>query len=101
MASNNKVNLAQLRVGILALVALFLVVLLIFLLTGNMKFFVKEVPLHTFLDDAASLVTGAPVRLNGIGVGNVKSVALSGSNNPSKVIRIDFEVDEPMLKQIP
>jgi phospholipid/cholesterol/gamma-HCH transport system substrate-binding protein len=101
MASNNKVNLAQLRVGILALVALFLVVLLIFLLTGNLKFFVKEVPLHTFVDDAASLVTGAPVRLNGIGVGNVKGVALSGSNDPSKVIRIDFEVDEPMLKQIP
>jgi phospholipid/cholesterol/gamma-HCH transport system substrate-binding protein len=101
MASKDKVNLAQLRVGILALVALFFVVLLIFLLTGNIKFFVKEVPLHTYIDDAASLVAGAPVRVNGIGAGSVKSVALSGSNDPNRVIRVDFEVDESMLKQIP
>jgi phospholipid/cholesterol/gamma-HCH transport system substrate-binding protein len=101
MASKEKVSLAQLRVGILALVALFFVVLLIFLLTGNIKFFVKEVPLHTYVDDAASLVAGAPVRINGIGAGNVKGVALSGLNDTNKVIRVDFEVDEPMLKNIP
>jgi phospholipid/cholesterol/gamma-HCH transport system substrate-binding protein len=101
MASKEKVSLAQLRVGILALVALFFVVLLIFLLTGNLKFFVKEVPLHTYVDDAASLVAGAPVRINGIGAGNVKGVALSGLNDTNKVIRVDFEVDEPMLKNIP
>jgi phospholipid/cholesterol/gamma-HCH transport system substrate-binding protein len=91
MASKEKVSLAQLRVGILALVALFFVVLLIFLLTGNIKFFVKEVPLHTYVDDAASLVAGAPVRINGIGAGNVKGVALSGLNDTNKV----------MLKNIP
>ena len=72
MASKEKVSWAQLKVGILALVALFFVVLLIFLLTGNLKFFVKEVPLHTYVDDAASLIEGAPVRINGIGAGNVK-----------------------------
>jgi phospholipid/cholesterol/gamma-HCH transport system substrate-binding protein len=101
MPSKEKVSLAQLKVGILALVALFFVVLLIFLLTGNIKFFVKEVPLHTYIDDAASLVAGAPVRINGIGAGNVKSVALSGLNDPNRVIRVDFEVDESMLKEIP
>lgn len=101
MASKEKVSLAQLRVGILALVAMFFVVLLIFLLTGNVKFFVKEVPLHTFVDDAAALTPGSPVRINGINAGNVKKVALSGLNDPNKVIRVDFEVDEPMLKEIP
>lgn len=101
MASKEKLNLAQLKVGILALVAMFFVVLLIFLLTGNIKFFVKEIPLHTFVDDAAALTTGAPVRINGIGAGNVKKVALSGLTDPNKIIRVDFEVDEPMLKEIP
>jgi phospholipid/cholesterol/gamma-HCH transport system substrate-binding protein len=101
MASKDKVNWAQLKVGILALVALFLVVLLIFLLTGNTKFFMKEVPLHTYTDDAAGLVAGAPVRINGIGAGKVTKVELSGSNTPNNTIRVDMDVDEPMLKQIP
>jgi phospholipid/cholesterol/gamma-HCH transport system substrate-binding protein len=62
---------------------------------------VKEVPLHTYIDDAASLVAGAPVRINGIGAGNVKTVALSGLADPARVIRVDFEVDETMLREIP
>ena len=101
MASKEKVSWAQLRVGILAIVALFFVVLLIFLLTGNQQFFVKEVPLHTYIDDAAALVEGASVRINGIQAGKVKKVALSNLNDPQRVIRVDFEVDEPMLKEIP
>src|SRR5690349_11222142 len=101
MPSKEKVSLAQLKVGILALVALFFIVLLIFLLTGNVQFFVKKVSLHTYLDDAAALVAGAPVRINGIGAGNVKAVALSGLTDPNRVIRVDFEVEQPMLKEIP
>jgi phospholipid/cholesterol/gamma-HCH transport system substrate-binding protein len=101
MASKERVNWAQLKVGILALVALFLIVLLIFLLTGNVKFFEKDVALHTFIDDAAALSSGAPVRINGIGAGKVTDVALSGSKDPGKVIRVDFQVDENMLKEIP
>ncbi len=101
MASKEKVNLAQLRVGILAIVALSCITLLIFLLTGNTKFFMKEVHLHTFIDDAAALGVGAPVRLNGIGAGKVTKVVLSGSSDPNKVIRVDFDVDQPLLREIP
>ncbi|HXR76474.1 MAG TPA: MlaD family protein [Bryobacteraceae bacterium] len=101
MASKDKVSMAQLRVGILAIVALSCIVLLIFLLTGNKKFFITEVPLHTYVDDAASLQAGAAVRIAGIQAGTVKKVALSGSNDPRRVIRVDFEVDQDMLKDIP
>lgn len=101
MASKDKVSLAQLRVGILAIVALSCIILLIFLLTGNKKFFVTEVPLHTYVDDAASLQRGAPVRIAGIQAGTVKKVMLSGMNDPRRVIRVDFEVDQDMLKDIP
>ena len=101
MASKEKVSLAQLRVGILAIVALSCIVLLIFLLTGNKKFFITEAPLHTYVDDAASLQRGAAVRIAGIQAGTVKKVALSGSNEVRRVIRVDFEVDQDMLKNIP
>jgi phospholipid/cholesterol/gamma-HCH transport system substrate-binding protein len=101
MASKEKVSWAQLKVGILAIVALFCVVLLIFLLSGNKRFFVTEVPLHTYIDDAAALVEGAPVRLNGIEAGKVTKVALSKFRDPQRTIRVDFVVDDQMLKQIP
>jgi phospholipid/cholesterol/gamma-HCH transport system substrate-binding protein len=101
MAVQTKVAWAQLRVGILAIVALFFVALLVFLLTGNTKFFVKQLSLYTYVDDAAGLQEGAPVRLNGILAGKVKDVMLSGSNDPRKTIRVDFLIDEPMINQIP
>ncbi len=101
MAVQTKVAWAQLRVGILAIVALFFVALLVFLLTGDTRFFVKQVSLYTYVDDAAALQDGAPVRVNGILAGKVKTVALSGSNDPRKTIRIDFLIDQAMMKEIP
>ncbi|MBV9158458.1 MAG: MCE family protein [Acidobacteriaceae bacterium] len=101
MPSKEKVGFAQLRVGVLGLVALFFIALLIFLLTGNTNWFEKEIPLHAYVSDAAGLNAGDPVRINGIQAGTVKNVALSGETNPQKVIKIDFVVDEQMLRQIP
>lgn len=101
MPSKERVNLAQLKVGILGLAALFFVTLLIFLLTGNTNWFSKEATLHAYVADADGLTPGSPVDVNGIQVGSVKGIALSGETNPQRVIKIDFAVDEDMLKQIP
>jgi phospholipid/cholesterol/gamma-HCH transport system substrate-binding protein len=101
MPSREKVSLAQLKVGILGIVALSCVTLIIFLLTGNMRWFQKEIPLHMYTSDAAGLTKGAPVRINGIQAGKVDNVDLSGERDPARVIKIDFHVDEDMLKQIP
>ena len=101
MPSKNKVSFAQLKVGILGIVALACIALLVFLLTGNMHWFQKDIPLHVYTSDASGLANGAPVRINGIQAGKVDKVALSGETNPSRVIKIDFHVTEDMLKQIP
>jgi phospholipid/cholesterol/gamma-HCH transport system substrate-binding protein len=101
MADKTKTSLAQLRVGILAIVALFFITLLVFLLTGGISWFKTEVPLNAYLSDASGLTTSSPVRINGIGAGKVKSVALSGETNPQRIIRVDLMVDKDMLKQIP
>lgn len=101
MPSKEKVNWAQLRVGILGIVALFFVTLLIFLLTGNMEWFKKQVPLHAYVSDAAGLTPGSPVRINGIGSGKVDKVELSGLTDPQRIIKADFLVDQDMLRQIP
>ena len=101
MADKNKTSLAQVRVGILAIVALFFVTLLIFLLTGGSGWFKKTIPLNAYVSDASGLTSGAPVRINGIAAGKVKSVGLSGETNPQRIIRVDLTVDKDLLKQIP
>jgi phospholipid/cholesterol/gamma-HCH transport system substrate-binding protein len=101
MPSKEKVSFAQLKVGILAIVALACIILIVFLLTGNASWFKKQVTLHMYTSDAAGLNPGSPVRINGIQAGTVRDVALSGETNPQRVIRVDFVVDQDMQKQIP
>lgn len=101
MPSKERVSFAQLKVGILGIVALSCVALLVFLLTGNMQWFKKEIPLHVYTQDAGGLTKSSPVRINGIQAGTVNSVDLSGQTDPAKVIRIDLVIDEDMMKQIP
>jgi phospholipid/cholesterol/gamma-HCH transport system substrate-binding protein len=101
MPSRERVSMAQLKVGILGIVALCCIALLVFLLTGNMEWFKKQIPLHVYTSDAAGLSAGSPVRINGIQAGKIDQVDLSGETDPARIIRIDFSVDEEMLKQIP
>jgi phospholipid/cholesterol/gamma-HCH transport system substrate-binding protein len=101
MPSLKKVRWAELKVGILAVVSLSILALLIFLLTGEKSIFERNATLYTYLDDSAALAAGAPVRLNGIVIGKVEQVELSGSNQPSRIVRVRMRVQEQMLRQIP
>ncbi|MCC6537672.1 MAG: MCE family protein [Bryobacterales bacterium] len=100
MPSPQKVAWAQLRVGVVAVVAMILLAILVFLLTGKTSFFEKKVRIYTFLSDSAAMAEGAEVRLNGIQIGKVIKVDMSGSKDLRKAIRVDMEVDEGRLKQI-
>ena len=101
MPSARKVRWAQLRVGMMALVAILLLAVLIYLLTGNKKLFSTKATLYTYMNDSAALAVGAPVRLNGIMKGNVDAVDLSGQNDPSRIVRVRMAVDAAALKDIP
>jgi len=59
------------RVGITVLVALVTLAVLIFLMTGTTGLFTKKIILRAYVDDAGGLRTGAPVRLEGVDIGNV------------------------------
>ena len=89
MPSKEKVSIAQLKVGILGIVALSCVTLVVFLLTGNMHWFQKDIPLHMYTSDAAGLTKGAPVRINGIQAGKVDAVNLSGERDPAQSLRVE------------
>ena len=101
MASPQKVGWAQLRVGLMAVAALVILGVLIFLMTGNKKFFAKQVTIYTYMDDSAALAPRAPVRINGILAGKVKKVELSGETSPRRIIRVTMEIESDFLTQIP
>ena len=101
MALQNKGSWARLKVGIMALFALVLLAVLIFLITGQTTLFTSRSTLVTYLDDAAALTEGSPVRLNGILVGKVDKITLSGSSTPRRVVKVDLEIGDKWFPSIP
>jgi len=101
MASQERVKWSQLRAGIVASVAIAIAAVLIFLLTGQSGFFEGEFHLKTYMQDSAGMAPNAPVRLNGILVGHIETVTLSGSRDRKHTVDIDMVIQSKYLDQIP
>ena len=80
---------SELKIGILAIVAMALAATLIFMLSGEGGFFWDRYPLKTVLDNVAGLGEGAPVRIAGVEVGSVTGAQFVGER-----VEITFEIDE-------
>ena len=100
MANPQKVSFAQMRVGIMALTAMVIVGVLIFLLTGQTNFFTRTFLLRTFMADSAGMAEGATVRLNGIQVGTVEELKLSKSKDPLRIVEVDMSIRMEYLTDI-
>lgn len=101
MPTQNRVTWARLKVGILAIFAMSILAVLIFLITGQTNLFERQVQIYTLMADAAALTTGAPVNLDGVPIGKVKAIRLSGLKDPMRLVRIDMQIPERRLKDIP
>lgn len=101
MASSKKVGWAQLKVGILSSVSLVIFVVLVFLMTGANNPFSDKSVLYTYFPDSAAMTEGSVVRLNGILVGKVKRIELTGSADPKRTIRMTLEIEQRYLSHIP
>jgi ABC-type transporter Mla subunit MlaD len=87
MRSRQRVKWAQLRSFSVCLVALAILGVLLYLLTGG-TMFTEKTALFLYVPDATGVGEGSPVRVNGILVGKVDSVALSGSATSSSISRV-------------
>ncbi|MCU1234300.1 MAG: Mammalian cell entry related domain protein [Candidatus Solibacter sp.] len=99
MPSREHVNWAKIRVLAVTVAALLILATISYLLTGG-TVFEPKVTLYLYLDDATGLAKGSPVRVDGISVGKVESVELSGSNDPKRVVRVVLKVDRDRLDSI-
>lgn len=101
MASPQKVRWAQLRVGIMAAMAMIIAGVLSFLLTGSGGLFQRMATLRTYLDDSAGMGEGATVRLNGIAIGSIEHVRLSGERTKGRIVVISMRIKRDYLSEIP
>jgi phospholipid/cholesterol/gamma-HCH transport system substrate-binding protein len=85
----------------MTIAALVILGFLIFLMSGSRGLFRSYSDVYTYLDDAAAVAPGAPVRLNGINVGKIAGVALSGSSEPRRVVKVRLQIDDAFLASIP
>ncbi len=93
MAQRKQLSWAELRVGLFVLAGLFILALGTFYVTGA-GILGPKYRLTTYLPEVEGLETGAPVRLDGVAIGNVQSIALTPhpqdqEHNITLVLRID------------
>ena len=76
MPSQKQLKWSQLRVGLTVLFASITLMVLIFMMSGGGSFFAKKITLYSYFDDSGGLRVGAPVRLEGVDIGNVMRIRL-------------------------
>lgn len=74
MPSQKQLRWSQLRVGLTVLFASITLAVLIFLMTGTGGLFTRKITLKSYFDNAAGLRVGAPVRVQGVDIGNVIAI---------------------------
>ena len=93
MAQRKQLTWTELRVGLFVLAGLFILAIAIFYVTGA-GVLGPKIRLTTYLPEVEGLDTGAPVRLDGVGIGDVQSITLTAhpqdsAHNITLVMRID------------
>lgn len=71
--------------GLTVIFASITLAVLVFLMTGSGGFFSKKIFLRTYVDNAGGLRPGAPVRLQGVDIGNVTGIRVVPGKQPYPV----------------
>ncbi len=75
---------------------------LLWLLTGGgVGLFARKVDLKTYLPDATGLGASAAVRVNGIQVGSIRRIGISGYLDRQRAVRVDMRIETTYLSRIP
>jgi phospholipid/cholesterol/gamma-HCH transport system substrate-binding protein len=102
MPTTSKSKWAQLKVGLMAIVALLILAFLIVLMSGVNPLFRRTTEVFTYLGDSVAMTEGAtPVRLNGILIGKVKKIELSGSSDPGRIVKLTLSIYDDSLPLVP
>ncbi len=74
MPSQKQLKWSQLKVGLTVLAASITLGILVLLMSGTGGVFTKKIAIRSYFDNAGGLREGAPVRLQGVDIGNVSKI---------------------------
>jgi phospholipid/cholesterol/gamma-HCH transport system substrate-binding protein len=100
MPQRREIQWAQLRVGITVTVCLIILIIGVFLVSGQIGFITRKYTLRAFFATAEQLRPGSPVDLAGIPIGTVKAVRISDSQDPERAVEIVMRVDRRYQREI-
>jgi len=86
LPTQKQLKWSQLRVGLTVLFASLAFALLIFLMTKTTGLFTPTVTVRAYFENASGLRVGAPVRLEGVDVGNITAIAVDTSRPLTPVV---------------
>jgi phospholipid/cholesterol/gamma-HCH transport system substrate-binding protein len=86
---------AELKIGVLAIVALVITAIAVVMLTGPRGFFWQQYSLKTRFPDVAGLRAGSPVRVAGVEIGTVDAVDFVGEE-----VEVTMRLNENMQERI-
>lgn len=92
MPSQRQLKWSQLKVGVTVIVASIILAILMILMSGVGGPFTKTVELKSYFFDAQGLRVGAPVRLSGVDIGNVKAIRVV-PNKPLSPVEVTMKVN--------
>jgi phospholipid/cholesterol/gamma-HCH transport system substrate-binding protein len=95
MPRTRSLAFSELKIGLLAIVAMALVAFVILMLTGTGGFFWQRYHLKTQFADVPGLKEGAPVRVAGVEVGTVKSIEFAGDR-----VEVGFQLSKRMKSRV-
>jgi phospholipid/cholesterol/gamma-HCH transport system substrate-binding protein len=100
MPSVRQIRWAKFRTMVVCVAAAAILFTLVYLLAGGTLFEAKAT-LYLYIPDATGLLRNSPVQVDGVSVGKVAGVSLSGSNQPDRIVRVVMKVERDMLDSIP
>ncbi len=92
MPSQKQLKWSQLRVGLTVIFALTTLAVLIFLMSGTGGWLTHKIILKAYFDNAGGLREGAPVRLSGVDIGNVKNIRIV-EGKPAIPVEVTMKVN--------
>ena len=92
LPSQKQLKWSQLRVGLTVVAASATLMVLIFLMSGTGGWFTRKITIRSYFDNAGGLREGAPVRLAGVDIGNVKGIRIV-TGKPMTPVEVTMKVN--------
>jgi phospholipid/cholesterol/gamma-HCH transport system substrate-binding protein len=90
--SQKQLKWSQLRVGLTVVFASITLAVLIFLMSGTGGILTRKIMLKSYFDNSSGLRIGAPVRLQGVDIGNVAAIRIV-SGRPLTPVEVTMRVN--------